>query len=254
MAAALSFAAVFVAYALRGLTGFGSGLVLTPLLAYLFDVRQVVVFTTILALVAGFYLVALTRREWDRPVLRGVLPAGLLFCLVGAVLLSMVTVDFLLPLLGVVVTLYALFMLLSPARTVPVPSKRPSSWIGRGFGAASGFLQGLYGTGGPPIVIHFNRRIPTKELLRGSLVIYFFVLDVARAGAYALLSSEAAGGSLLTVETVGVGLLLLIPAGVGSVVGVRFQRRFSERNFRRLVALLLLVSGLGLLGRSLANM
>lgn len=247
----LSSAAVFVAYAIRGLTGFGSGLVLTPLLAYLFDVRQVVIFTTILALVAGLYLVILTRQDWDRPALRSVLPASLLFCLLGAALLSLTSPDFLLPLLGVVVIVYALFMLRTPAGAAPIHAAQPRPRRSILFGAASGLLQGLYGTGGPPIVIHFHHTIPTKEAMRGSLLIYFFVLDIARAGAYAALSPGAAGSGLVNPATLIMGLFLLVPAGLGSLCGVRFQSRFSEHTFRRLVAVILLLSGLGLLGRAL---
>jgi hypothetical protein len=241
--------AAALAFLVRGAAGFGANLVLAPLLASVLDVRQVVVVSTLLTLIVGAYLVAARFRENHFAALRAVVVPSGLACVAGAFLLSFVQAEFLLLALGVVSVVYAAYTFVTPqgARFKFVAESRASRLT---FSGLSGLLHGLYGTGGPPIVILYSQWIESKEALRASLNTYFLVLDVIRAAAYVLFASGGSVARYLNQESALLSLLLLAPAGLGALAGVRLQGRFSETDFRRLVAVVLFLTGLSLIGRA----
>lgn len=242
--------AAALAFLVRGAAGFGANLVLAPLLAFALDVRQVVVVSTLLTLIIGAYLVAGRLRENHSAALRAVVgPAGLA-CVAGAFLLSYVRGEALLLALGAVSAVYAVYTFVTPhGARFRFVAERPVLRLA--LSTLSGLLHGLYGTGGPPVVILYSQWIDSKEALRATLNTYFLVLDVIRAAAYVVFASGGSMARYLNQESALLGLLLLAPAGLGALAGVRLQGRFSEAAFRRLVAVVLFLTGLSLIARAL---
>lgn len=239
------FGIVLLAFAIRGLTGFGSGLILTPLLSLIMDVKQVVTVATVLHLVGGLYLVLATQQNID---IKKLLSAGIpsiIFCIIGSLFLSASDSKILLALLGISTVAYATYMLVQPEVKLQA-HKRSSSLINILLGLVSGFLHGLYGTGGPPIVILFSNQIYRKETLRATLIAYFFILDAIRGVVYFLISYIKSTEPLFSGYELQLGILMLLPTILGVALGNLLQRYFSEFLFRRIIAIVLLLAGLAI--------
>ena len=128
----------------------------------------------------------------------------------------------------------------------------PHSLVTGTIAAFSGLCQGLFGTGGPPIVLFLSHRIRDRTAFRAALLIYFLVLDSVLAVTYFAIALTSSHTSLTGPRVIGLGGTLLIPALVGAAAGDYMQQRFEEAAFRRGVAAILIVAGLLIIQRGLS--
>jgi uncharacterized membrane protein YfcA len=226
-----------VAEAIYVLLGFGAGLIAVGSLALLLpDVRDVVVLLLLVSLPAELLVVTTSWRDisW-----RGValLMMGIAIGIpAGGWLLGTGDPEFLLRLLGLVLVAVGGVFLLSPTtRDRPWPG-----WVGPPVGLISGLLTGLFGTGGPPLVLYYQLAGVDKAAFRGNLMAIFLFMTLVRVPSYA-------GLGLITAERLWSGLLVLPAVVVGAWLGHRLQLRIEERTFRRLVSIALVVLGVVLL-------
>jgi len=222
-----------VAEAIYVLLGFGAGMIAVGSLALLLpDVRDVVVLLLLVSLPAELLVVATSWREisW-----RGValLMVGIAIGIpIGGYVLGTGSPELLLRLLGLLLVAVGGVFLLSPATR-----KRPwPAWVGPPVGLASGLLTGLFGTGGPPLVLYYQLSGIDKAAFRGNLMAIFLFMTLVRVPSYA-------GLGLITTERLWSGLLVLPAVLVGAWIGHRLQLQIDERTFRRLVSIALVALG-----------
>jgi len=108
-ATAIAMAALFV----RGFTGFGSALVMTPLLLFFFDSRTTVVATAIIEILGSLWVTLQARHTIDRPCLRILLPMGILGMVAGSFALAKMDRDLLKRIFGIVTVVFALRIMLA---------------------------------------------------------------------------------------------------------------------------------------------
>ncbi len=228
------------AEAIYVLLGFGAGLVAVGALALLLpDLRDGVVLLLLVNLPAELFVVVSSRRDiaW-----RGVavLMVGVGVGIpIGAWLLGWGDPRFLLVLLGGVLVIVGFVFLMSPAGR----DRRCPRWIVGPVGLASGLLTGLFGTGGPPLVLYYQFAGVDKAAFRGNLMAVFLLMTLVRVPSYAAMG-------LITLERLWSSLLVLPAVIAGAWLGNRLHLRVEETAFRRLVAGALVVLGaLLLLGR-----
>ncbi len=223
------------------MTGFAFGLVLLGL-AGLFDLAPLPVMSnvvSILALINAAVTIGRTRPAVDWKMLRPALLSSFLGVGLGVVALQWMTHDFavvLHVLLGLTIVVCA-FMLIRNARRRTQPSGRASFVI---VGALSGVLGGLFSSGGPPMVYHLYRQPLPLATVRNTLLVFFAFMAAARL---ALVTISGA----IDMETV----LMSLSALPLVIILTWLVRRYANMDavvlVRRLVFLLLLTAGLGLL-------
>jgi uncharacterized membrane protein YfcA len=230
LAACLVLAAAEAVYVMLG---FGAGLIAVGALALLMpDLQDVVVLLLLVNLPAEVWVVASSRRfiAW-RGVL--VLFAGVAAGIPGgAWLLRAGRPDALLEALGAFLVLAGTAFLAAPA-----PRRRSwPSWLGPPVGLLSGLLTGLFGTGGPPLVLYYQLGGTPKSEFRGQLMAIFLLMTLVRVPSYA-------GLGLITGPRLWSALLVMPAVAVGAVVGNRIHLELDEELFRRLVSFALLAIG-----------
>lgn len=221
------------AEAIYVLLGFGAGLIAVGSLALVLpDVRDVVVLLLLVSLPAELLVVTTSLREirW-----RGValLMVGIAIGIpIGGWMLGWGDPGLLLRALGLVLLAVGGVFLVSPAtRSRPWPD-----WVSPPVGLVSGLLTGLFGTGGPPLVLYYQLAGIDKAAFRGNLMAIFLFMSLVRLPSYA-------GLGLITAERVTSSLLVLPAVLTGAWLGHRLQLRIDERTFRRMVSIALLVLG-----------
>lgn len=229
-------AVLLAAYFIRGIAGFGSGLVAVPLLALAFPLQQVVPVMLLLDLIASALLGRVHRQDvrWDE--IRPLLPASVVGVILGTTLLVGLPAQPVLIGLGV-------FVLVFGARyALNIRGERPLSraWA-HPAGLAGATVSGLFGTGGPPYVIYLTHRIRDKGELRASLSALFMLEGVFRAGIFAF-------AGLLAERAVWQGLALGLPLlWLGLWLGSHVHLRLTHTQMVRAVGLILLGAGISLL-------
>ena len=233
-------ATMLVAEAVYVLFGFGAGLIAVGTLATVMPrLTDVVVLLLLVNLPVELSVVARSRREvrW-----RGVLLicAGIALGVpLGTAALGLGDARFVLVLLGAFLVVAGLVFLLLPATVRPV---RWPPWSGPLWGLLSGVLAGLFGTGGPPVILYYRLAGAEKAAFRGNLMAVFLLITLVRLPSYGV-------GGLITVDRL-VGAALVFPAALlGALLGNWIHLEIRELTFQRLVAVGLLVLGVLLLVR-----
>jgi uncharacterized membrane protein YfcA len=230
-------AVLLLAYFVRGISGFGSGLIAVPLLALRFPLPEVVPFMLIADFGASALVGGLSFRRVDWPEIRRLLPATVVGVVLGTHLLVSLPTAFLLTLLGTLVLAFALRSLLLRQHGFTPASPRwayPAALSG-------GAVSGLFGTGGPPYVIYLSHRIQDKGALRATLSALFFLEGLLRIVTFLF-------AGLLLGHGVWRNALFAAPLIVAALyVGSHVHARLSDRQMLHGVSLLLLGSGVALL-------
>jgi uncharacterized membrane protein YfcA len=162
------------AAAFRGVTGFGYALVAALGFASLFPPTQMVPFIIINDLVlTGFTVIDRGRSPIDWPVARIILAAGLLGALGGSLMAAHLNGD------AARIAISATVMLAACTALI----REPPAWLAnRGLGVLLGFVTGIllsaFAVGGPLIAAWLLAGGVRRSHMRGTLAVYFGVIDV----------------------------------------------------------------------------
>ncbi len=214
----------------QALTGFGSALLMVPLLASLVGPREAVVVATGLSALVSAYAMRRHRRHvaWGPTVT--ISAAALVGMPLGLLVMLWLDERFLTGLIGGVL-LMSLVVLAGP---VQLPRRRA-------FQAGAGFLSGAMltstGVNGPPIVLALHAMEQRPAAFRATLLATLCVQDTVALGAL------AAAGQVTLVSLVAVvagvpGLIL------GWAAGDRLFVRWGNAYFRSAVVALVALSGI----------
>ena len=230
MGTALFLAAFFFAYTVQAITGFAGNIFAMPVGTHMLGLGSSVAVLNAM----GFFacgLVAVTNRRsinW-REVARMVL--GMLpFLLVGIWLDTVLPLQVLLRVYGVVIMLVGLRSLLSKRqRFLP-------KWALAVVIALAGLVQGMFVSGGALLVIYAVQRLRDKQEFRVTLSAVWSILNLLYA-VIAAVQGHFTGDVLFAVA-------LCVPLAVlATALGNRLQKKISQERFLKLVYVLLLAVG-----------
>lgn len=218
--------------AIAAVAGFGIGSLLTPALAISVGTRVAVAVVALPHLVATAYRLWLLRRDVDRQVLLGFGLASAVGGLIGAVMHGLLASPLLAVALGLLLILAGTLELTGFARRIVLGGR-----MALAAGALSGVFGGLVGNqGGIRSAALLRFEISGRALVATSTATGLLV-DLARVPVYVATSWQDMLDQWPTVVLLTVGVL------VGTLVGAPVLRRLPERQFRRLLALLLIALG-----------
>lgn len=230
---------LFFAYFVRGISGFGSGLIAVPLLALFLPLQFVVPFMLLMDFTASAALGHSNRKlvRWDE--IRPLIPGSLIGVVLGATLLLNLAREPLLTSLGLFVIAFAVRSLLNLHGEAPI-SKRwawPASLVG-------GTVSALFGTGGPPYVIYLSHRIRDKGAFRATTSLLFLMEGGLRGLIFALT------GLLLQTALIAAYIAALPIMAAGLWLGSQVHVGLSNAQMTRIIGVLLLASGGSLLWKA----
>jgi uncharacterized membrane protein YfcA len=237
-----AFLILLLAYFLRGITGFGSGLIAIPLLAHILPLTFVVPMVLVLDFVASIVLSSRKHMQvrWDE--IRPLLPTSIVGIVIGSFMLISLPREPLLVSLGLFVIFFGLRYVFNIHGDKPI-----SRWWSVPTGLSGGLIGALFGTGGPPYVVYFSHRLHDKTQLRGTLS-GLFLLD----GAFRVITFLSLG--LLLQADMFTALLMGLPvAGIGLYLGNKVHLGITHRQQLAVIGGLLLVSGGSLLWKAFSS-
>jgi uncharacterized protein len=221
----------------NGLTGFGTAITAIGIWIYVMSPPVASSLAIICSVVSQTQTMHLIWRhiDWKRELIF-VIP-GLIGVPLGTLLLP--HIDVRLFKLGV-----GIFLIVYPGYVLARTRQIATAWGGAaadgvvGFGG--GVMGGLAGLSGPLPILWTDIRGWSKEQRR--CVVQFFNMAILTL---ALLSHAASG--LLTRE-VALDTIIVLPVTIGGAwLGAFLYRRLADRGYQRVIMILLLLSGLGLI-------
>lgn len=238
---AVTAAILLAAYFIRGITGFGSGLVSVPLLALFLPLQFVVPLILLLDFTASIVIGGLHFKHVKWNELGLLIPFGVIGVIVGTTLLVKLPPEPMLIALAGFVFIFALRSVLNLHGDKP---------ISRGWAVPAALTGGtvgaLFGTGGPPYVIYLSHRIRDKGDLRATFSALFFTEGLTRIVSFLIVG-------LLLSSQVWIAYGAALPIMLGALyLGGRVHVGLSQAQMTRLVGVLLLVSSVSLLVKALS--
>jgi len=233
----LALAALVAALAgvIRGITGFGGAMVMSPPFALLLGPLVAVPVVLLLEGIAAAPMLVQLRHEVRWRILGPIVAAAYVTMPIGTWIL--ITADPLLmrKAIAAVVIVFSLVMLFGWRY-----AGRQRLATSVGLGAVSGTMLGATSLGGPPVILYLLAGPDPIETTRANLTYYLGALCMA--GLALLWLNGVLGVSELLLAT------LLAPGYyVGMVAGIRLFARFNDTRFRQFTLAFMLLVAIGIL-------
>jgi hypothetical protein len=230
-----SAAILALAYLVRGVAGFGSGLIAVPMLSLMLPLSLVVPLMVLLDYMASLSHGLSNRSEIRWKEILPLIPFSILGVLIALFFMSRSDAMLLTRALGVFVILFALFTL---------SGYTPKSGAAKAWGIFAGFSGGLigtlFGTGGPFYVTYFKARGLHKAAFRTTLAVTFMLDGAGRLVGFT--SSGYFNGENLKL------LVMAFPImAIFLYIGGHIHTKLTQKQFEQAISVLLMVSGVVLL-------
>lgn len=225
--------ATFIAAFVQGITGFAFTMIFLACMQSFLPYTELLAIATVLAI----FMLSMNVYVYRHHIVWKWLPLPLLInCVVtvAAIRLLRQTMDF--PywhqLLGIVFIMLAVYMYLFQKRIQIKPTLKNALL----FCGAGGILGGLFGVGGPPIVLYFLALTDSKEQYLSSTQMFFWfnmLYDFA---------GRAASG-MVSASTFYYASFCLIPVAIGLWLGRRIVGHINSETLKKLVYLIIFLNG-----------
>ncbi len=208
-------------------SGFGAGFgsLAVPLMALAVSVPQAAAILMPVLLVMDLLGLAAFRRDFDRQLLKFLIPFGLLGTCMGALLFRLLDTHLVAGIVGIFTLVFLAQRLLFPPKADSAP---PPRWLGAILTTTSGFTSFVAHAGGPPINAYvIPLRLPPLRFT-ATMAFLFFFINLSKWIPYAWLG-------LLDWRNMATSLALLPLAPIGVWVGVKIASRINQVLFYRFV-------------------
>lgn len=208
-------------------SGFGAGFgsLAVPMMALAIGVPQAAAILMPLLFVMDVLGMAALRKDFDRALLKFLIPFALMGTVIGTLLFRVMNPRMVAGVVGVLTLLFLAQRLVFPPTAHSPP---PPRWLGAVLATTTGFTSFIAHAGGPPINAYV---IPLKlkpVVFTATMASLFFVVNLSKWGPYAWLG-------LLDGRNFATSLVLMPLAPVGVWVGIRMARRINPTWFYRLL-------------------
>lgn len=235
---------VLLGYTVFGLTGFGSAVIVVPIMVHVVPLHVAVPLIVLFDLLCTFWVGVRHWRHVSIIELRRMFPAMLLGIAVGTTLLADLGPKWPLIALGV-------FVLLVAVRNLTVSGAGGYREIGsrwaHPFSLVGGVFSALFGTGGPIYTIYLARRLPDLSQFRATISVIILSGSIIRTVTF------ASAGFYSQDMILDAALALLPFCLLGLLIGSRLRRFIPPESLRTGISVLLAVAGAGVLYRGLVS-
>lgn len=211
---------VLVAGAVRGFTGFGTAMVFMPFAAAVLPPVWALIVMLVFDIAGIPPLVPRALKDADRGDLILLSLGVVIAAPVGIVMLSRFESDAFSWVLAVIVLL-----LLAALASGWRYHGQLHRWAVSLIGSLGGFLAGLSGLAGPPVILFYMSRPLPVRVIRANILLFLVLADILT-----LLALAVAG--LLEATPLAIGVLMILPYIAGGLIGAALFNPAYEKLYR----------------------
>lgn len=219
--------------------GFGSSLFFVPIAGYFLDFQSVLGITALFHISSNLTKIVFFRKGVDKKVLLYIGVPAVIFVIAGALLSKFIRTEILEVLLASFLIVVSLTLLI--LKNITLPPTTTNSIIG---GSVSGILAGLLGTGGAIRGITLAAYNLKMEAFIATSAIIDLAIDSSRGIVY-LFNGYVHKHDLYLIP------ILFVVSVVGTYIGKKILSKISEEQFKSIVLILVLLTGIVTLSKIL---
>lgn len=212
--------------------GFGSSLFFVPIASYFLDFHSVLGITALFHVSSNLTKIFLFRKGFDLKLVLTIGIPAVLFVVLGAYFSKFIETKYLEIFLAIFLILVSISLLIFNSLTVK-PTLRNSI----GGGILSGVIAGLLGTGGAIRGIVLAAFSLKTEVFIATSAIIDLGIDSSRSVVYFF-------NGFIHKDDLYLIPILLIVSIIGTLIGKKILTKVSEKQFKTLVLILILITGL----------
>ncbi len=214
------------------MSGFGSSLIMVPLMLLFIDIKLVIPVALILNLISCIGIAITSRSFIKKSYLLPLIIGGLTGAMIGTYFLATFENIILKKIYGIIIILFALNTLFPKMRL-----KTSNKLYGVLSGFISGILSAVYQSGGPPAVIYLTHQIRKKQVFRATLIVFWVVL------AFWVLFLYLYSG-LINISVINFSVFLLPALILGTIFGSKLYIKINETLFKKTIGTILIITGI----------
>lgn len=215
--------------------GFGSSLLFVPIASYFFDFHSVLGITALFHLSSNIAKIYFFRKGYNLKLIYTIGIPAVIFVGIGAFVSKYIRTEILEMGLSIFLILVSLLFLLF--QNITLKPTNSNSIIG---GTLSGLIAGLLGTGGAIRGLTLSAFNLKPEVFIATSAIIDLGIDATRSVVYGL------NGYIHRDDLYLIPILLLVSI-LGTFIGKRILLKISENQFKKIVLLLILLTGISTL-------
>lgn len=225
------FVAAFFSELIGSIAGFGSSTIFLPLALVFVDFKTALVLVSLFHIFGNLSRLTFFRHGLDKNTLIKFGLPSILFTLIGALLVSVISQNLLKGLLGIFLVIYSVISLWNDK--LKIKSTSINMVVGGGI---SGFITGLIGTGGALRAMFFTGLGLPKDKYMATAAAIVLAVDMTRVPVY--LSQGFLASKFYWYLPV-----LFVIAFVGSFIGKQIVDKIPQKRFKQLVLVAILAIG-----------
>lgn len=229
--------ATTIGFTIAGVAGFGGGVVILPVLVWVFGVREAIPVLTISQLLSNAVRVWLHRDAINWPVVRSLALGAVPMAIAGSFVFIAINTTVLVRILGVMMLFLVVYTRLPIGRNLTI-----KLWAFTPSGAVTGFGSAFLGIPGPFAAVFYLAYGLAAGSFIGTSSMGMALMQVPKLIVFG-------GDGLLTMRVLLLGLGLGAIGAVTAYLGRWILGRVPKEVFPRIITTMLLVSGFILLIR-----
>ncbi len=236
---AVAMVALLVGGFLKGVTGMGLPLIITPPLVWIFGIHVAVPIVAITALVTNVVFIGKYHHAW-KEVLRiwPMVVVGLAAIIVGVIFLRVVDARITAIILALLGILYV--VLDTTGIKIQVKSENMPKFNVI-MGGISGFFHGTTGISGPPVIMYLSSiKDFSREAYFQALGTIFLIFGMQQILGYTI-------SGIYTIDMLKLGFLATVPVLISFFLGNKLQTRLDGAKFKNITLVIIFVSCVSLL-------
>ena len=232
----LALVITFVAYFVKGFSGFGPALILIPSFTLLYNPVTAIAYSTIFDAIAGILLLVLVIKNIDWKFILPIILLMFAGAYFGVMFITRIPVQTLKLLIGIVLVLFIIILLSEREDRFTFVKNTQKSFV-YGMAFLAGFIGGITGITGPILVIIFKLKFE-REAFRSQLIAIFTMGALWRL--YLYYSHQLIPE--FKAEFIYMVIIVLIALGIGHL----FQNNMDEKRFNRYISFILIIPAVNL--------
>lgn len=226
--------AIFIGFYVQTVIGFAGALMALPILLFGMELPDAIAYISIFYLFSSAFLIIKERKNIDKKIILELGIASIIGVLLGILVLTFSKPILLKKALGFFILLYVAYVLYVKKK-VSLNKKGVVS-----FGVVAGFFSGVFSSGGPLHVICIENSVKDVKAFRATMIGVSGLVSLMRVPALAV--SGILNFSHLKMTMLAFPVFLL-----AQFLGKRTFAKINENVFKKLLVVLLSISGLILL-------